>query len=616
MFSREKNKTFLLFSVIIYLLLIGVAPANSEFHSVNIYDIRGSYIEAIKVSNPVDEIQIRAIQPATYITTKGDEIKLAAGVYYFAQNSQNISAQNTILNEFGFIDVTNIYLPLEEWEAGDVETADLNEDGLLDIVFSLHSSSYDGYSDYRPRVWIQTPQGNFVDETELRIPATSTPCYDIELFDANSDQHVDIITTGYESGVYYISSALFINDGTGHFTDESNARLPQYLDSSWAYFVEPADVDNNQSMDLIVNLWDFSSFGTDSIIIYPVIWMNNGNGYFSEDTLNRIPYQDGHYGFSELAVSDINSDSLVDIIFANIEMIWRDPQGNPYDTLNGQNACYRNTGNGFFVDETEERMPIQDSRHTRDLAICDIDNDDDKDILEVGFYQVGQYNQQVRLLVNDGEGNFDVSLNSLPDSLEGWFNDSEFGLLNDDQYPDLFMISVLPGEVNYDVLLVNNGDGTFSDSSSLLPDILDFSVSCALFDHQLDDDIDIFIDNGGSGPPPNIHGQNVLYHNTLNDPTSIKEENDMLPDAIFLFQNYPNPFNPITKIKFFLPMPADVKLEVFNLVGQKISIIKCGNLESGKHSLEWNGSDFSSGIYFYRLQVGEYVETRRMVLLK
>lgn len=614
MIIQAKTNILLLLITAIYLSLLGISLADEDYQSINVYDIRGIFIDAIKVSNSVDEIQMRAIQPSTYITTKGDEISLAAGVYYFAPSYLDIVDNNTILNEFGFLDVTNTCLPLDEWEAGDVEIADLNEDGLLDIVFSLYTSTYDGYSDYRPRVWIQTPEGSFVDETDLRIPATSAPCYDIELFDANSDQHVDIFVTGYASGVYYLSSALFINDGTGHFADESEARLPQYPDFSWAYFVEPADVDNDQSIDLIVNLWDSTSFWTDSIIIYPVIWMNDGNGFFVEDTLNRIPYQDGHYGFFELAVTDINSDSLIDIIFANMEMIWTDDLGNPYDTLSGQNACYRNTGDGFFIDETEERIPIQDSHHTRDLAICDIDNDDDKDILEVGFYEVGQYDQQVRLLTNDGEGYFNVSINSLPDSLEGHFNDSEFGLLNDDQYPDLFMIRVLWGEPYYDVLLVNNGDGTFSDSSDLLPNNLDFSVSCALFDHQLDDDIDIFVAN--AGPSVNDAGQNVLYHNTLNDQSGISMGINTLPDVFYLLQNYPNPFNPATKINFILPKPADIKLEVFNLRGQKISALSNNYLEAGKYCFEWNGGEYSSGIYFYRLQAGDYVQSKRMVLLK
>ena len=460
---------------------------------------------------------------------------------------------------------------------------------------------------------MQTPEGNYIDETDSRMPPTSTPCYDIELFDANSDQHVDIFATGYHSGIYYLSSALFINDGIGHFSDESENRLPQYTNSSWAYFAEPADVNNDQSIDLIINLFDFNLFWIDSMIIYPVVWLNDGNGIFIEDTLNRIPYQDEHYGFFELAVTDINSDSLVDIIFANMEMIWTDDLGNPYDTLSGQNACYRNTGLGFFVDETEERMPLQDSHHTRDLAICDIDSDGDEDILEVGFY-LSEFEREVRLLINDDDGYYDVCPDCLPDSLEGWFNDSKFGLLNDDLYPDLFMTKVMPGERDYDVLLINNGEGVFSDNSYLLPEVLDFSVSCVLFDHQFDDDNDIFIAN--SGPIVNDSGQNVLYHNTLNDSTSISEGSNLLPDAFCLFQNYPNPFNPITKINFILPMPADVKLEVFNLVGQKISTIKYNNLESGKHSLEWNGSDFSSGIYFYRLQAGDIAESKRMILLK
>lgn len=88
-----------------------------------------------------------------------------------------------------------------------------------------------------------------------------------------------------------------------------------------------------------------------------------------------------------------------------------------------------------------------------------------------------------------------------------------------------------------------------------------------------------------------------------------------------LFQNYPNPFNPITQINFNLPKESHVKLEIYNLIGQKVATIVDRQLLAGKHHVEWNGANsrgkfVPSGIYFYRIQVGEFEEVKKMVILK
>jgi hypothetical protein len=83
-----------------------------------------------------------------------------------------------------------------------------------------------------------------------------------------------------------------------------------------------------------------------------------------------------------------------------------------------------------------------------------------------------------------------------------------------------------------------------------------------------------------------------------------------------LNSNYPNPFNPDTRISFYLPRAADVKLEIFNVLGQRVSTLIDGSLEAGDHSVIWDGSQAASGIYFYRLQAGEKIISSRMLLLK
>ena len=103
-------------------------------------------------------------------------------------------------------------------------------------------------------------------------------------------------------------------------------------------------------------------------------------------------------------------------------------------------------------------------------------------------------------------------------------------------------------------------------------------------------------------------------------PTSVGGET-VIPDKFALSQNYPNPFNPVTAIKYQLPFTSDVKLLIYNLLGQEVFRLERFSQQAGEHLVRWNGrnmqgSELSSGIYFYRLQAGEFIQTRKMVLLK
>ncbi|MGB0347959.1 MAG: T9SS type A sorting domain-containing protein, partial [Balneolaceae bacterium] len=88
------------------------------------------------------------------------------------------------------------------------------------------------------------------------------------------------------------------------------------------------------------------------------------------------------------------------------------------------------------------------------------------------------------------------------------------------------------------------------------------------------------------------------------------------PEQIELNQNYPNPFNPATTISFVLPEAVEVKLSVFNVVGQPIAVLEEGTLSPGEHHYEWNASGYPSGMYIYQLEVGTKVMTRKMTLVK
>ncbi len=94
-----------------------------------------------------------------------------------------------------------------------------------------------------------------------------------------------------------------------------------------------------------------------------------------------------------------------------------------------------------------------------------------------------------------------------------------------------------------------------------------------------------------------------------------------LPKEFALRQNYPNPFNPTTEIKFDLPATSHVNLQIFNVLGQKVKTLVDGEMEAGYRSVTWNGTDnngksVSSGVYFYKLDAGEHVFTKKMMMLK
>ena len=89
-----------------------------------------------------------------------------------------------------------------------------------------------------------------------------------------------------------------------------------------------------------------------------------------------------------------------------------------------------------------------------------------------------------------------------------------------------------------------------------------------------------------------------------------------VPVALMLGQNYPNPFNPTTNITFALPNESHVTLKVYNSLGQEVSTLVEGNMGAGTHNLVWDGSRLASGVYFYRMQAGNQVITKKMLLIK
>jgi len=89
-----------------------------------------------------------------------------------------------------------------------------------------------------------------------------------------------------------------------------------------------------------------------------------------------------------------------------------------------------------------------------------------------------------------------------------------------------------------------------------------------------------------------------------------------LPAEFALEQNYPNPFNPLTVIGYQLSAPGWVSVKVYDVLGREIAILVNEKKEPGVYTFSWDASNFPSGVYFYRIRAGNFVETKKMVLSK
>lgn len=121
-----------------------------------------------------------------------------------------------------------------------------------------------------------------------------------------------------------------------------------------------------------------------------------------------------------------------------------------------------------------------------------------------------------------------------------------------------------------------------------------------------------------------VYTDSTGYYNIdISSSTGLKirfDTND-LPNKYSLLQNYPNPFNPTTTFHYDLPKESQVNITIYDMLGRKVNQLLSEKQPSGSHSIQWNGVDsqgniMGAGIYFYQIQAGDFVQTKKMVLMK
>ena len=118
-----------------------------------------------------------------------------------------------------------------------------------------------------------------------------------------------------------------------------------------------------------------------------------------------------------------------------------------------------------------------------------------------------------------------------------------------------------------------------------------------------------------ANPGGEIRGQ--LLPGIIEVPVGVVDDDiAQLPTTVQLKQNFPNPFNPVTSIEYVIPFEDKIILTIYNILGEEIARLIDERQPAGEYEVTWNAANAASGIYFYRLQAGDIVQTRKMVLLK
>ena len=118
-----------------------------------------------------------------------------------------------------------------------------------------------------------------------------------------------------------------------------------------------------------------------------------------------------------------------------------------------------------------------------------------------------------------------------------------------------------------------------------------------------------------SGQPPFVTYSSSASADFVGGISDVRD-NGTLPDKFEISQNYPNPFNPTTTIQYDLPIASNVAIDIYDILGNKVETLINSEQQPGHHEVVWDARDEASGIYFYKIQAGSFVESKRMTLLK
>ncbi len=502
-----------------------------------------------------------------------------------------------------------------------VAWADIDNDGYLDVC-RVGDVGYDN------RLWRNngdTPgaSGTFTD-ISASAGILTVPTIGIKPIwgDYDNDGFVDLFFSNGAPLVF-----LFRNNGNRTFSDVTVAAG---LYGPYGGGAEWADYDNDGDLDLFI--------APDGDKNY--FFENRGDGTFMEVTeesgLNRVVDNTGSRG--SVVWGDYDNDGYLDLYEAIVRQ---------------SNYLYKNKGDGTFMNVTAEAgsEALEDSLGDG-LAVAwgDYDNDGYLDLYLVGMSDID--NLPDHLFRNNGDGTFTDAATEAEVGAEGNWGIAWCDYDNDGDI-DL-ILSTFNGSIR---LLKNNGNlnnwlqirlsGTLSNRAGIgakvimvsenLSQMREVSGGSGLFDQSslpvefglgLDAIVDSLIIRWPSGIVDTYTNIDVnQFFTAIEGDTIITAIDDIpldrhsVPVNFQLFQNYPNPFNSTTKIRYDLASNGKVKIKIYNLLGEEVMTLVDATQVTGTYEVLWNGKndkggDVASGLYLYRIQAGNFVQSKKLVLLR
>jgi len=504
---------------------------------------------------------------------------------------------------------------------GTGEWGDYDNDGDLDILLT-------GMSDITPYSLIYRNEGEdlFININANLIPVGNGSA---AWGDYDNDGDLDVLLSGFDGTTNH--SLLYRNDGNDVFTYiEANLYPLGSGDVDWG------DYDNDGDLDILLT-------GRDASHVYTLVYRNDNNGVFTGLPINLQPMWNNTAEWV-----DYDNDGDLDIFLTG-----RGDLANAAYT-----KLYRNDGNAIFTDIYVNLPP------TTEGFGCwgDYDNDGDLDLLLMGWN--GTYRDQTKLYRNDGDGVF-TDINN--DLVEIVVSAAQWGDYDNDGDLDLVMIGYDRDYVLYSNIYRNDGTlfNTAPNAPTNLTSLLEngnltvswspasdnetptsgLSYNLRIGTTQNGDEI-MSSHSDNSNGYRRLSGMGNVQKNTSwtiydVDPkgtyywsvqaidaaydgsgwassmiTSVIGEDMEIPSEFALNQNYPNPFNPVTHIRYELPTASHVKIELFNIRGEKVRTMLNDHKSAGYHLINFDGRELTSGIYVYTIQAGNFVQSKKMILLQ
>jgi hypothetical protein len=524
------------------------------------YDTKAPILSSLK-SGDIDGDGIQEIVISTYDTTAGNQY--GAGLIYI------IKMDGTDLQGWP-LRMVGAPIPAT------VSIGDINGNDSIEIAVGSWNKLY-----------VYDNEGNMLPG----FPQNYGTSQAATLFDLDRDGNLEIIYPSSNKNLY-----IFKHDGS--FLNGWPQTLPEMPGSPAV-----ADIDNDEEYEIVTGTFQ-GPVGPDPFKLYA--WETNGT------IIDGFPINLSGVIKSTPAIGDLDNDGTKEIVVIS------------YDDTNDDSLYVFNAAGilkpGFPVGVRYARLSSP--------ALGDIDGDGDLEIVVGGldgteilyaFHHNGTVVQNFPVLLNHPGSSFNVNSSPVICDIDGDTSTVEIVVKANDY---IFAIHQDTSSVNGFPYFINdeNQSGTHSPS----PIIDDFDndgdveyafASIAGKIHFIDMEA-VYNKNFEFWNSYKHDMQNTSVAFPIEVITDVNENNSTLPSSFSLFQNYPNPFNPSTKIKYSIPHSFNVVIKVLDVLGNEVATLVKEQKQAGTYELTWYAENLPSGIYFYRLQAGDFVETKKMMLLK